>query len=116
MRIVLNLVGLFFVALGVIGAFLPVMPTTIFLIIAAIIFAKSNPAWEARIMAHPQFGPPVRAFREKGVIGPRAKMFAVGGMTVSSVISYFLIDGYWAFAPAIACGLCAIYVLSRPSR
>ncbi|MFT4091978.1 MAG: YbaN family protein [Asticcacaulis sp.] len=112
----MNLLGLFFVALGVIGAFLPVMPTTIFLIIAAIIFAKSNPAWEAKIMEHPKYGPPIRDFRERGIIGPKAKCFAVGGMAVSSIISYFLIDGYWAFAPAITCGLCAIYVLSRPSR
>jgi len=116
MRIVLNLLGLFFVALGIIGAFLPVMPTTVFLIVAAIIFAKSNPAWEAKIMAHPRYGPPIRDFRERGVIGPKARAFALGGMAVSSVISYFLIDGPWAFAPAVICGVCALYILSRPSR
>lgn len=116
MRIVLNLLGLFFVALGIVGAFLPVMPTTIFLIIAAIIFARSNPEWEARIMSHPRYGPPIRDFRTRGIIGPKAKFFAVSGMTVSSLISYFLIDGYWRYAPAIVCGLCAVYVLSRPSR
>ncbi|MFT3997825.1 MAG: YbaN family protein [Asticcacaulis sp.] len=116
MRVVLNLLGLFFVALGVIGMFLPVMPTTVFWIIAAVIFARSNPEWERRIMEHPKFGPPIRAFRERGVIGPKAKLAATCGMAVSSVIGFVTLRGAWAFVPAGVCLLCAIYVLSRPSQ
>lgn len=116
MRVVLNLLGLCFVALGVIGMFVPVLPTTVFLIIAAVIFARSNPEWERRIMAHPKFGTPIRAFRERGVIGPAAKIAAVSGMAVSSVIGFVTLRGVWAFVPAGVCLLCALYVLSRPSQ
>ncbi|MDC7681975.1 YbaN family protein [Asticcacaulis sp. BYS171W] len=116
MRIVLNILGLLFVALGIIGMFLPVMPTTVFWIIAAVIFARSNPEWERRIMAHPKFGPPIKAFRERGVIGRTAKIAAVGGMTVSSLIGFFTLRGVWMWVPAGVCALCALYVLSRPSE
>lgn len=113
---VLNILGLFFVALGIVGMFLPVMPTTVFWIIAAVIFARSNPEWEQRIMAHPKFGPPIRAFRERGVIGPKAKLAAATGMAVSSVIGFVTLRGAWAFLPAGVCLVCAVYVLTRPSR
>ncbi len=110
------LAGLFFVALGVIGAFLPVMPSVVFFLIAAILFARSNPAWEKRIMEHPSLGPPIRAFRERGVISPAAKMSAVGAMAVSSVVSFFLLRGAMAFVPGAVCAVCAAWILSRPSH
>lgn len=44
-------------ALGIIGAFLPVMPTTIFIIFAAWFFARSSPKLEARLLADQRFGP-----------------------------------------------------------
>lgn len=120
MRMVLNIIGLILVAIGVIGIFVPVLPTTVFLIIAAVIFARSNPAWEARIMAHPRYGPPIRAFRERGVIGPKSKTAAILGMSLSSVIGYFTLrgsaGGVWAFVPGAVCAVCALYVLSRPSK
>ncbi len=115
MRWVLNLLGLLLVGIGIVGIFLPVLPTTIFFIIAAVIFARSNPEWEARIMNHPKYGPPIRAFRERGIIGPRAKSAAIIGMALSSVIGFVTLSGGWAYLPAGICALCAIYVLSRPS-
>ncbi len=96
--------------------FLPVVPTTVFLIIAAILFARSHPEWEARIMNHPKFGPPVRAFRETGAIPPKAKLAAVTAMTISSIVSWFLLDGWLAYLPAAVCALCAAYILTRPSH
>jgi uncharacterized membrane protein YbaN (DUF454 family) len=110
------LAGLFFVGLGIIGIFLPVMPSTVFFIIAAIFFARSNPKWEARIMNHPKIGPPIRVFRERGAIAKSAKIAAVTAMTISSVISAFLLHGWWRFAPAGVCVLCAVFILTRPSE
>ncbi len=110
------LAGLFFVGLGIIGIFLPVMPSTVFFIIAAVVFARSNPKWEARVMNHPKIGPPIRAFRERGAITRSAKIAAVTAMTISSVISAFLLHGWWRFAPAGVCVLCAVFILTRPSE
>ena len=47
--------GLVFTALGIVGAFLPLMPTTIFLILAAGCFARSSPRLEAWLLDHAQF-------------------------------------------------------------
>ncbi|MBP2158102.1 uncharacterized membrane protein YbaN (DUF454 family) [Asticcacaulis solisilvae] len=116
MRIILMLAGLLCVGLGIVGMFVPVMPTVVFFLIAAICFAKSNPAWEARIMNHPKLGPPIKAFRERGVIGRRAKIAAVSAMAVSSVVSFFLLRGVWAYVPGAVCALCAIFILTRPSE
>ena len=117
MRIILMLAGLVCVGLGIVGMFVPVMPTVVFFLIAAICFAKSNPAWEARIMNHPKLGPPIKTFRERGVISRRAKTAAVAAMAVSSVVSFFLLRGsYWAYVPGAVCALCAIFILTRPSE
>lgn len=78
--------GFVLVGLGVIGAILPLMPTTIFLILAAGCFARSSPRLEAKILAHPRFGPLVLDWRARGAIPARGKMFAVSGMTAGYAV------------------------------
>lgn len=109
--------GLFFVLLGIIGALLPLMPTTIFLILAAGCFARSSPRLEAWLMGHPRFGPTLIAWRRDGAIPTRAKWFACGGMLLGFAIFW------WTARPGLmlelAVGLallaCACFVVSRPS-
>ena len=65
--------GWLMVVLGVIGALLPVMPTTIFLILAVGCFARSSPKFEQRLLAHPRYGPSLRLWREQGAVSRRAR-------------------------------------------
>lgn len=109
--------GLLFVALGFIGALLPLMPTTIFLILAAGCFARSSPRLEAWLLAHPRFGPTLRAWREDGAIGPRAKLMACSGIALGYALFW------WGARPTLILDLivgllmasCAAFILSRPS-
>ena len=110
--------GCLFVGLGMVGAVLPLMPTTIFLILAAGCFARSTPRLEAWLLNHPRFGPTLRNWRERGAIGPRAKAMACGGMTLG--YGLFLLGARpgpgLALLVAAVMGGCAAFVLSRPSR
>jgi uncharacterized membrane protein YbaN (DUF454 family) len=115
-RAVYLLLGLGFTALGVAGAFLPLLPTTVFLILAAACFAKSSPRLEAWILDHKQFGPLVRDWREHGAIPRRAKVLACTGMAAGFVIFFLSVHpGLWlALGVAAALGACAAFVVSRP--
>jgi uncharacterized membrane protein YbaN (DUF454 family) len=73
--------------LGIIGAFLPILPTTPFLILAAFLFSKSSPRFHAWLMNLPLAGDAVRDWQVNRVIKPRAKILC-GSMIL---LSLFLI-------------------------
>ena len=79
MRLVYIAIGCTAVVLGVAGIFLPLLPTTPFLLLAAWAFARSSPRLEAWLVRHPRLGPPISAWRERGAIPARAKIVAIPG-------------------------------------
>src|SRR5690242_16422346 len=88
--------GVGLTGLGIIGAFIPVMPTTIFLILAAACFARSSPRLEAWLINHPKWGPSIRAWRENGAIPRRIKLIAIGSMAVSfGVLAIIHMPALW---------------------
>ena len=109
--------GLGFTGLGIAGAFLPLLPTTVFLILAAGCFAKSSPRLEAWILDHKQFGPLVRDWRAHGAIPRKAKVLACTGMAVGFAVFFLSMhpDLWLALAVAAALAACAAFVVSRPS-
>ncbi|MGB8712694.1 MAG: YbaN family protein [Onishia taeanensis] len=64
-------------ALGVIGAFLPLMPTTCFMLVAVWAASKGSPRFAAWIRRHPRFGPPLAAWERERAIPRHAKRLAV---------------------------------------
>jgi uncharacterized membrane protein YbaN (DUF454 family) len=90
--------GLLAVALGAIGAFLPILPTVPFLLLAVYCFARSNPEWEQRILDHPNWGPHVRDWRERRAISRRSKTMAIGAMTVGAVFTWYALGHPWYWA------------------
>ena len=106
--------GLASVALGVIGAFLPILPTVPFLILAAFAFSRSNPAWEAKLMTHPRYGPSLRAWREKGIISRTGKQAATGAFAVSIAMGLLFLSLPWALIPPAVAVLCLSWIWTRP--
>ena len=75
-----------FLVLGFIGALLPGMPTTVFLILAAWAASKGWPAVDAWLLNHPKYGATLRAWRANGTVPRKAKWFASMMMLVSSML------------------------------
>lgn len=109
--------GWLMLALGAIGALLPVMPTTIFLILAVGCFARSSPTFERRLLEHPRYGPALRLWREQGAISRKGKLFASAGMALGFVLFWWGAHPSWKFATVVGLGFLAsaAYVLSRPA-
>jgi uncharacterized protein len=109
--------GWLMVTLGIIGAFVPLMPTTIFLILASWFFARSSPRLEAWLLDHPRFGSTLRAWNDTGAVPRRAKAMACLGMTAGFAL--FMIGahpGLWlALGVAGVMLASAFYVVSLPS-
>lgn len=106
--------GVFFVALGVIGALLPVMPTVPFLLVAAACFARGHPPWEAKMLAHPVYGPHILAWRRHGAIPLRAKQLATVMMCGSAFFSGVLLHGWVRWVPAVIAVVVLPWIWSRP--
>ncbi len=108
--------GFAMLVLGLIGALLPVMPTTIFLILAAWFFGRSSPRLEAWLLNHPRFGPSLRQWREEGAIPRRIKIIACTGMAIGYGVFWFSVrpGTLLALIVALLIGASAVYVITRP--
>jgi len=109
------LLGFICLALGAIGAVVPLMPSTIFFMFAAGCFAHASPRLEKWLLSFDFIAGPVRAWRERGAIARQSKIMATLGMSVG--LGLFALTGTsaWALAAAAAVlALCALFVWSRP--
>jgi uncharacterized membrane protein YbaN (DUF454 family) len=69
--------GLVLVGIGFLGLFLPVLPTTPFLLLASFCFARSSPRLEAWLRRTPYFGPLIRDWDEHRGVRPWVKAQAI---------------------------------------
>lgn len=80
--------------LGIIGAFLPVLPTTPFLLLAAWAATRGSPELHRWLYQHPRFGPPLIAWEEKRAVSTPAKWLACTLMSLSWVIMFLMTDSW----------------------
>ncbi len=95
MRWLLLALGLLFTGLGAAGAFLPVLPTTPFLLLAGACFARSSPAFHRRLLANHVFGPYVAQWQRDRTVPRDAKRKAYGLVVVTFAVSVAVVDGTW---------------------
>ncbi|MBA2405195.1 MAG: YbaN family protein, partial [Bdellovibrionales bacterium] len=103
--------------LGIIGAFLPILPTTPFLILAGFLFSKSSPRFHAWLMNLPMAGNAIRDWQENRVINPKAKILC-GSMLFLSMIIIWLNPKIFTIIKALLTLILVsvgMFVLSRKS-
>lgn len=112
------LMGWVFVGTGVIGAFLPVLPTTPFMILALWMFSKSSERFHRWLYNHPIFGPTLHKWQQHRVIPLIAKIASVSMMTVSFIylVVWSVIPVWAVIATGLFMACVAWFVLSKPSQ
>lgn len=104
------------IGLGMLGLFLPVMPTTVFILVAAWAFARSSPHLHQWLRTHPRFGDVLLAWEDHRAMPRRAKRMALLMLAVSYAITAFWLG---PTAPgSIIAGVCiaavAIFIARLP--
>lgn len=84
--------------LGILGIFLPGLPTTPFILVAAYAAARGSKRLHARLLAHRTFGPMIRDWQATGAVSRRAKVWAIGMMAASSAIMFATAPRWWMAA------------------
>lgn len=107
--------GIILVGVGIAGYILPVLPGTIWMILAVACFARSSPKMEHWLLTHPTYGPPLIAWRKNGAIPFRIKLIAIGSMLVSMVIVCLSPAPRWVdWLVATIIVASALFVSTRP--
>jgi uncharacterized membrane protein YbaN (DUF454 family) len=88
-------IGSLLTAVAIVGAFLPVLPTTPFLLVAAACFVRSSPALHRRILENRIFGPYIAQWQHDHTIPRDAKRKAYGLVVVTFALSIALVDATW---------------------
>ena len=101
-------------ALGVLGVFLPLLPTTPFVLLAAFCFSRGSERVERWLLAHPRFGPMVRDWRAHHAVPRRAKQLATLMMTAGSAWAAWVMPSPWRWLPALCCAGVAAWLWRLP--
>ncbi|MBM3116729.1 YbaN family protein [Jeongeupia naejangsanensis] len=109
-----RIAGLLALLLGAIGAVLPLLPTTPFVLLAAFCFARGEPAWHAWLLRHKVFGALIAEWEARGAVPRRAKWAATIMMAVSFGISVLLIHSRALWFAGISMALVLVWLWRRP--
>lgn len=109
--------GWFFVGLGLIGIFLPILPTTPFILVAAFFFAKSSPRWHHWLRTSNLFGKIVRDWEKNHSVAFKTKLIASIIMFIVFSLSLMVVNpAFWIKLIILSLGLAVLlYLWTRPT-
>ena len=105
---------------GIVGIFVPVLPTTVFILVAAYAASRGSDRLHRTLLQHPRFGPAIRDWQTHGAVSRRAKWAATLAMAVSAsiLLAVMLSVGrhrWWMAALPIACmAVVGLWLWLRP--
>ncbi len=111
-----RMLGTAFMGIGAVGVFVPLLPTTPFLLLAAWAYARGSERWRLWLVNHPRLGPSIRAWQESRAIPRRAKIIAILSLLFSLIIALWLSLPPLALAFQItAMVVVSAFILTRPT-
>jgi len=107
-----------FILLAAIGALLPVMPTTPFLLLALWAFSNCSQRFHSLLYNHKIFGPTIQRWHKYHVISIYAKTLSISMMSISLITIIFFTDYHYSFKVTtfVIMAYGAYFVLSKPSK
>ena len=106
--------GWFSLVMGVIGIFLPLLPTTPFILLAAACFARSSPRFYAWITSHHRYGPMIGNYLAGKGLPVKAKVMAISLLWISISFTLFIVSLLWAKLAMLATALAvSVYIIWR---
>ncbi len=117
-RFLLIAVGWTSVGLGVIGIFIPLLPTVPFLLLAAVCFARSSEVFHRWLVGHPKLGPMINGFLGGEGIPRHAKLMAIAVLWSSILLSVLVLAALlWVKLLLVLIGICVTwYLIGLPIR
>ncbi|WP_205341593.1 YbaN family protein [Denitrificimonas caeni] len=117
LRYLLFACGCLSVVLGVIGIFLPVLPTTPFLLLAAACFARSSKRFYLWLVMHPKLGPWVRDYLDGQGLPLKGKIWALVLMWTSISLSMWIVPLFWVRIFMLVSAISVtVYILKQKTR
>lgn len=91
----LKVIGLLFVLLAIIGVFLPLLPTTPFLLVASACFARSSPELYQKLNKNKVFGPLIQNWNATRSIPRKGKLIALLSMFLATIYSLWVLESVY---------------------
>lgn len=114
-RVMLIVIGTFFVGLGILGIILPVLPTTPFFLLAAALYSRSSDKFYNWLVRNRWFGKYISDYREGKGVPRKVKLSSITFLWCTIIVSVILIDVSWIriLLILIATGVTAHILLIR---
>jgi uncharacterized protein len=87
--------GTFFLGLGIIGIFLPILPTTPFLLLAAACYARSSKRFYDWLMNNKWFGSYIKNYQEGNGVPLKVKILTISVLWITILLSVFIVQILW---------------------
>lgn len=101
---------------GVVGIFLPLLPTVPFVLLAAFCFSRGCRRCEQWLLEHPRFGPALRNWRAHRALTLRSKQAATSMMAISAALAWWVLPSPVRWLPAVVCIAVAWWLWRLPTR
>jgi uncharacterized membrane protein YbaN (DUF454 family) len=115
MRTTYLLIGHASMAMAFAGIFVPLLPTTPFVLLAAACYSRGSERFHTWLHEHPRFGPMIHSWRKHRALGLRTKIVAVITVVASITWSAIRLNAPWNVAALLIGAAVLTFLLSRPT-